>query len=76
MNLRFVLVLATAVLATGCASMRDPSVATASAPANRDTDDASALYIQRVEQQARSRGIGVTWVNPPHKRTRIASTPR
>jgi membrane-bound lytic murein transglycosylase B len=31
-------------------------------------------YVQRVEQIAKRRGIGVTWVNPPTKR-RVAATP-
>jgi hypothetical protein len=30
-------------------------------------------YMQQVEQVARRRGIGVTWVNPPMKR-RVRST--
>ena len=66
---------ATLVLA-GCASMGDEQMAYAPAARNGATVQEDTAYMQRVEQQARIRGIGVTWVNPPIKRTRVATTPR
>ena len=73
-NARIILVLAIPLLLAGCASMRDEG--NPSPTASRTTVEQDSAYIQRVEQQARIRGIGVTWVNPPIKRTRTAATPR
>lgn len=68
-------VVALAVLLTGCATTSD-STAYAPAPAPADGQrviEQDHAYMQRVEQVARRRGIGVTWVNPPMKR-RVRST--
>lgn len=48
----------------GCATTGESSQARAT-PAMMQTDGA---YVARVEQLARTRGIAVTWVNPPEKR--------
>jgi ABC-type sugar transport system substrate-binding protein len=66
---------ALAVLATGCATTSESTAhapAPASAPGTRMIEQDHA-YMQQVEQVARRRGIGVTWVNPPMKR-RVRST--
>lgn len=65
-------VLSLSILALGaCASTRSAYVAPErAAPRPGDvvvvTD---AEYVSYVERTARRRGIGVTWVNPPSKRT-------
>lgn len=66
---RAVLVAASVLLA-GCAtSGPSASVAPAAAPAaSGDRIEQDSAYVQRVEQIAKRRGIGVTWVNPPVKR--------
>ena len=56
--------------------MRDDTTSSFTPAASHQTVQTDTAYMQRVEQQARIRGIGVTWVNPPSRRTRPASTPR
>lgn len=59
------LALALVAVATlgGCASMDERS--SSKAPSNLDVD---SEYVARVDEIARSRGIGVTWVNVPTKK--------
>jgi PBP1b-binding outer membrane lipoprotein LpoB len=75
---RIALVLATALLLAGCASMRDDGSTAYVQPTSQSqatiVDDVA--FMQKVERQARMRGIEVTWVNPPVKRTKDARTPR
>jgi hypothetical protein len=73
---RIALALAATVALAGCASMRDDTASYVAPAASHQTVQTDTAYIQRVEQQARIRGIGVTWINPPIKRTRVAATPR
>ena len=74
---RIALVAVTTLLLAGCASMRDDGTAyvapapSASSQQTVQTDDA---YMQKVEQQARIRGIDVTWINPPTKRVKAVAT--
>lgn len=69
-----VLVAAFVLNLAGCAtSGSTASVAPAAAPvASGDRIEQDSAYVQRVEQIAKRRGIGVTWVNPPVKR-RVAT---
>lgn len=63
-------VAAVTVLLTGCATT-SASTAYAPAPApaaGQRVIEQDHAYMQQVEQVARRRGIGVTWVNPPMKR--------
>lgn len=71
---RAALVAASALILAGCAtSGSTASVAPAAAPqASGDRIEQDSAYVQRVEQIAKRRGIGVTWVNPPVKR-RVAT---
>lgn len=58
-----------ALSATGCATTPEPAAARLAAPASAGpTIETDHAYIQRVQQLALRRGIGVTWVNPPVKR--------
>ena len=62
-------VLCSVALATGCATTTGASTArTPAAPSSDRAIDQDHAYIQRVEQIAMRRGIGVTWVNPPTRR--------
>ena len=66
-------IVATAALgAAACASHGSPGYATtaASDPAEFTRD---AEYTGAVEHLARRRGVEVHWINPPVKRTRVAS---
>lgn len=61
----FALVVAT----TGCATTSEPMAAHAPSPAESSrTIEQDDAYVRRVERIAMSRGIGVTWVNPPSRR--------
>jgi uncharacterized lipoprotein YmbA len=74
---RIALLAATTLLLAGCASMGDDKttyVAPAPTAASQQTVQTDAAYMQRVEQQARLRGIDVTWINPPTKRTKVVAT--
>lgn len=70
MSRSIVLVVATVVLAAGCASTGDTRMSQAAPPARASTAsiEQDTAYIDRVERQARARGIGLTWINPPVKR--------
>lgn len=63
-----------ALVLAGCATTGSTaSVQPAAAPSVAgDQFEQDSSYVQRVEQIARRRGIGVTWVNPPVKR-RVAT---
>ena len=59
--------------AAGCASMHESSAAYVPPPSHSTaTVQQDDEYIARVEQQARIRGAGVTWINPPIKHRRPA----
>jgi len=70
--LRCAIVAAAALGAAGCASPGYPGYAStaASDPAEFTRD---AEYTGAVEQLARRRGVEVHWINPPVKRTSVAS---
>lgn len=73
---RIALVAATTFLLAGCASMgedRTTYVAPAPAAGSQQTVQTDTAYMARVEQQARIRGIDVQWINPPSRRTRVAT---
>jgi hypothetical protein len=73
---RIAIALAATVLLAGCASMRDDTTSYVQPASSRATVQEDTDYMQRVEQQARIRGIGVTWINPPLKHLRTTDTPR
>ena len=57
------------VATTGCATTSEPMAAHAPSPAESSrTIEPNLAYVDRVERIAVSRGIRVTWVNPPTKR--------
>jgi len=68
-------VLAAACLLTACASQA-PRTVQAPLSAARVADPAARRivtdtdYVARVEREARRRGLGVQWINPPVRRTR------
>lgn len=68
-RLALVAIALSAVALTGCATTAE---STAAAPPPADTGAQTVTqdhaYMQQVEQIARRRGIGVTWINPPIKR--------
>lgn len=62
------------LLCSACATTQEPTATIASpARGTATTIQQDADYMARVEHQARIRGVGVTWVNPPVKRTTTAS---
>lgn len=63
-------VLALATLAAGCATTPDSTARVGAAPSasSERSIEQDRAYMYQVEQIARRRGIGVTWVNPPMKR--------
>ena len=64
-------------LAAGCATTSESALALrAPTLQSARTVEQDTAYMERVEQQARIRGIGVTWVNPPSRRVKAAHTPR
>lgn len=71
--LRAALAACALLVLAGCATSGS-TASTAAAPAGVGGQVVvqDAAYMERVEQIARQRGIGVTWVNPPVKR-RVAT---
>jgi uncharacterized protein YcfL len=64
-NLSLIVIAAVALLLAGCASTGTPPVAKSDHLLRHDS-----VYIAKVEQIARSRGVEVHWVNPPRERER------
>ncbi|TZF91042.1 hypothetical protein [Cognatilysobacter lacus] len=65
-------VVATTLLLAGCAGMHDRSTYVAPVKVSHATVEQDTAYIARVEEQARIRGIGVTWINPPTRHKAVA----
>lgn len=58
------------LLAGGCATTGSERMAPLgpSSGARVASTEEDTAYMDRVERQARARGIGITWVHPPTKR--------
>ena len=72
---RIALIALTASLCAGCAGTQERSAYVPPRAGASGTIYTDVAYMQRVEAQARARGIDVTWINPPMKRTDPASAP-
>ena len=73
---RIAVALAATLVLGGCASMRDDNTTTYVVPpaSSQATVQDDTAYMQKVEQQARMRGIDVRWINPPTKRIKTVAT--
>ena len=75
---RIALIALIALAASLCAGCDGTQERTAYVPPRvgaSGTIHTDVAYMQRVEDQARTRGIEVTWINPPMKRTDPTSAP-
>ena len=73
-TIRFAAIFSLMVLCGGCATTGEPTaVAPAASQGDASRIDRDAQYMARVEHEARKRGIGVTWVNPPTRRAAPAT---
>jgi uncharacterized lipoprotein YajG len=74
---RIAVLAATTLLLAGCASMGDDRttyVAPVPTAASQQTVQTDTAFMQKVEQQARMRGIDVQWVNPPTRRVKTVAS--
>ncbi len=70
-KLRIVILLLPILGLSACATTDERSMYTSSQETPRMTDRDEA-YMGYVERVARSRGVGVMWVNPPRRKQMVA----
>ena len=70
-SLRFVIVVASLVVLSACATSRPVAGPANASPTSAVRIGHDAAFVKRVEQAALRRGIQVTWVHPPTRRPAV-----